>query len=83
MRIDNNTEYADLKRYSIPKFYTDNRSVSGYGWYRGAKTDELLNNNTGYQFTANINPFNTNKPERMLFLSNQLRDPGFTIVANN
>lgn len=83
VRIDKNTECDNLKRYSIPKFYTDNRSVSGYGWYRGAQVNELLDHNTGYQTTANVHPFNTNKSKQMLLLADQLRDPSFTVIANN
>lgn len=82
VRIDNDTEEYTLKRYSIPKFYTDDLSISGYGWYRAAMNKELLAERSGYQTTRNLKPFGTYKPKQMLFLTKQLRDPGITILYN-
>lgn len=82
VRIETNTHSTSLKKYSIPKFCTDGRSISGYGWYREANTSEILADNTGYQASTQLSPFNTNKPEKMLFLPEQLRSPNFTILYN-
>lgn len=81
VRIDQHTGHSKLKRYSIPKFYTDNRSISGYGWYRDAKPDEILDNTRGYQTADNISPFNTNKPTKMLF-TEQFFENQYNILLN-
>lgn len=82
IRIDYDTFEPMLKRYSIPKFYVDNRSVSGYGWARPATIDEELSSEEGYQSKYILSPFMTTKPKQMLYLLHQLRDPGFTILYN-
>lgn len=82
VRINPNIDFFTLKQYAIPKFYTDNRSISGHGWYRKARSDEILNNTSGYQTSDNVNPFDTNKPIRMLFLNPQLSEPAYTILFN-
>lgn len=82
IRVDHNTLEPILKRYSIPKFYVDNRSVSGYGWARAATEEEELSLEEGYQSKYLLSPFMTTRPKQMLYLSHQLRDPGFTILYN-
>lgn len=82
IRVDHNTLEPILKRYSIPKFYVDNRSVSGYGWARVATEEEELSLEEGYQSKYLLSPFMTTRPKQMLYLSHQLRDPGFTILYN-